>query len=150
LIAYWGTRMDTISRTQKEVKLVHRVFILAWFCLLFMVHTMSVPLRHVSAWLFVALCILAAYAIFVGFAMRKRYLKRAREALSHDSPKASQFWKSANVISFCSATNPTIYGVVLKIFGSSWLVPGILFGLGLGFLLLWRPRHLSVNDVQLA
>jgi hypothetical protein len=113
-----------------------------------MVHTMSVPLRHVSAWLFVALCILATYAIFVGFVMRRRFFKRATGALPHDPRKASQFWKSANVISFCSATNPTIFGVVLKILGSSWLVPGILFGLGLGFLLLWRPRQMTVNDVQ--
>jgi len=140
--------MDAIPRTQTEVKLVHRGFILAWFCSLFMVHKMNLPLRDVSARVSVVLCILAVSAIAVGFVMRRRFFKLTTEALPHDPRKASQFWRSANFISFCCAMNPTIYGVVLKILGSGWLVPGMLFGLGLGFLLLWRPRQLAVSDVQ--
>jgi hypothetical protein len=140
--------MDAISRTQTEVKSVHRGFILAWFCFLFMVHKMNLPLRDVSARVFVVFCILAASAIVVGFVMRRRFFKLTTEALPHDPRKASQFWRSANFISFCCAINATIYGVVLKSLGSGWLVPGILFGLGLGFLLLWRPRQLAVSDVQ--
>jgi hypothetical protein len=120
----------------------------AWFCLLFMVHKMNLPLRDVSARVFVVLCILAASAIVLGFVMRRRFFKLTTEALPHDPRKASQFWRSANFISFCCAMNATIYGVVLKILGSGWLVPGILFGLGLGFLLLWRPRQSAVSDVQ--
>jgi len=140
--------MDATSRTQTEVKSTHRGFILAWFCLLFMVHKMNLSLRDVSAWVFVALCALSASAIGAGFVLRVRLFKLSIEALPHDPRKASQFWRGANFISFCCAINPTIYGVVLKILGSSWLVPGILFGLGLGFLLLWRPRQLAVSDVQ--
>jgi len=113
-----------------------------------MVHKMNLPLRDVSARVSVVLCILAVSAIAVGFVMRRRFFKLTTEALPHDPRKASQFWRSANFISFCCAMNPTIYGVVLKILGSGWLVPGMLFGLGLGFLLLWRPRQLAVSDVQ--
>lgn len=140
--------MDAISRTQTEVKLAYRGFILAWFCFLFMVYKMNLPLRHVSARIFVALPILAAFAIFLGFAMRRRLFELTNEALPHDPSKASQFWRGANFISFCCAINPTIYGVVLKMLGSGWLVPGLLFGLSLGFLLLWRPRQLAVSGVQ--
>lgn len=140
--------MDAIYRKLTEVKSAHRGFILAWFCFLFVVHKMNLPLRDVSAWVFVVLCVLAASTIVVGFAMRRRFFKLATEALPHDPRKASQFWRSANFISFSCAINPTIYGVVLKILGSGWLVPEILFGLGLGFLLLWRPRQLAVSDVQ--
>ncbi len=140
--------MDAISRTQAEVKSAHRGFILAWFCCLFMVHKMNLPLRHVSAWVFVVLCVLAASAIVAGFVMRRRFFRLTSEALSHDPRKASHFWRSANVITFSCAISPTIYGFVLKILGSGWLVPGILFGLGLGFLLLWRLRQLAVSDVQ--
>jgi hypothetical protein len=135
---------------QTEVEWVHRGFILAWFCFLFMVYKMKLSLRDISARVFVGACILTVCAILVGFVMRRRLFKLASEALPHDPCKASQFWRSANFISFCCAINPTIYGVVLKILGSGWLVPGLLFGLGLGFLLLWRPRQLAVSTIQTA
>lgn len=135
-------------KTQTGVKLVHRVFLLTWFCFLFIVHKMNLPLRDVSTWVIVVLCVLAASAIGVGFVMRRRFFKLMTEVLPHDPDKARQFWTSANLISFCCALNPAIYGVMLKIAGSGWLVPGILFSLGLGFLLLWRPRQLSASGVQ--
>lgn len=140
--------MDATSRTQTEVKLAHRGFILAWFCLLFMVHKMNLPLRHVSAQVFVALFVLGTSAILVGFAMRSKLFKIATEAQCHDLHKASESWRSANLVGFCCAINPTIYGVVLKMLGTGWLGPGILFGFGLSFLLLWSPRPLAVSGVQ--
>ena len=133
---------------ETEVRLVYRGFILAWFCLLFMFHNMNLPLRVVSAPVFVTLYILVASVIFIGFVMRGRFFKLTTEAPPHDPRKTSQFWRPANFISFCCAMNPTIYGVVLKILGSGWLAPGMLFGLG--FLLLWRPRHLAVSTVHTA
>jgi len=112
--------MDASSRTKSEVGLVYRGFILAWFCFPFMAYKMNLPIRDVSAAAFVALCILAASAL--GFMMRRRFFKLTTEALPHDPRKASQSWRSANFISFCGAISPSIYGVVLKILGSSWLV----------------------------
>jgi hypothetical protein len=135
-------------KTQTEVKFVHRGFILAWFCFLFVAHKANPALRDVSAWVFVVLCILAVSVIGAGFVMRKRFFKLMTEALPHDLRQASQFWRSANFISFCCALSPSIYGVVLKIVGSGWLVPGIFFALSLGFLLLWRPRQLTASSVQ--
>ena len=142
------SKSNAISGTQTEIELAHVGFIFAWFCFIFMVHKMNLPLRDVSAGVFVAFCILAASAIFVGFVMRRRFFKLTTEALPHDPRKASQFWRSANFISFSCAINPTIFGVVLKILGSGWLVPGILFGLSLGFLLLWRPHQMAANSAQ--
>jgi hypothetical protein len=135
---------------QTEVKLVYQGFIGSWFCFLFLVHKMNPALRDVSAWVFVGVCIWVTCAILVGFVMRRRLFKLASEALPHDPRKASEFWRSANFTSFGCAMNVTICGVVLKILGSGWLVPGILFGLGLGFLLLWRPRQLAVSTNQTA
>ena len=99
---------------QPQVEWVHRGFILAWFCFFFMVYKMKLSLRDISAWIFVAACILAVCAILVGFVLRRRLFKLTSEALPHDPRKASQLWRSANLISFCCAINPTIYGVVLK------------------------------------
>lgn len=141
---------DATAWVQTEVKVVYCGFILAWFCLFFLVHQINAALRDLSAWVFGAVCILAVCAIQAGFVMRRRFFKLTSEALPRDPSKARQFWRSANFISFCCAMNPTIYGVVLKILGSGWLVPGMLFGLGLGFLLLWRPRQLAVSSAQAA
>jgi len=140
--------MDAISRKQVEVKLTYRGFILAWFCFLFMVYKMNLPVHDVSARAFVALCVLAAAAIVLGFVMRRRFFKLATDTLPHDPLKASQLWRGANFISFCCAINSTIFGAVLKILGSGWLVSGILFGVSLGVLVLWRPRQLVVSGVQ--
>ena len=120
--------MIAILGTQTGVKSVHRFFVLAWLCFLFIAHKMNPPLRDVSAWVFVAFCVLAAIVIGAGFVMRRRFFKLMTEALSQDPGKASQFWTSANLISFCCALNPAIYGVVLKIAGSGWLVPGVNSG----------------------
>jgi hypothetical protein len=135
-----------LSRTETEVRFVYRGCILAWFCFLFMAHKMNLPVRDVSQQVFVAFLFLGAFAIVLGFTMRRRLFRLSAEALPHDPRKASQFWRGGNFIGFCCAINPTIYGVVLKILGSGWLVPGILFGLGLGFDLLllwlwWRWRY---------
>jgi hypothetical protein len=135
---------------QTEVKFFHRGFILAWFCFLLIVLRMNPALRETSAWAFVALCIWATCGIVVGFVMRRRFFRLSSEALPHDPRKASQFWREGNIISFGCAINATICGVVMRILGSGWLVPGLLFGLGLGFLLLWRPRQLAVSTIQTA
>ena len=93
-------------------------------------------------------CILAAFVIVSGFVMRGRLFKLSTEALPHDPHKAIQFWRLSNFMGFCCALNPALYGVVLKVLGSGWLVPGMLFGLSLGFLLVWRPRRLAVSTLQ--
>jgi hypothetical protein len=140
--------MDAISTVQTEVTFIHRMFIGSWFCLLFTVNKMNLPFRNVSTGAFLVLLILAAGAIAAGFRTRKPFLKLAAEALPHDPRKANQFWRSANIVSFTCALAPAIYGVVLRILGSGWLVPGALFGLGLCFLFLWRPRQLALSAIQ--
>jgi hypothetical protein len=113
-----------------------------------MVDKMNLPLHDVSTWIFVTFCILAVFVIFVGYVMRMRRFKLTTRILTHNPRKAIQIWKSTNFISFCFAISPTIYGAVLKILGSGWLAPGMLFGVGLAFLLLWRPRQLAVSAIQ--
>jgi len=47
------------------------------------------------------------------------------------TPRLSIFWEDMN---------PTIFGVALKFIGASWLMPSILFAVGWGLLVVWRPR----------
>lgn len=142
------SKPDTISKTQTEIEIVHVGFLSAWFCLLFMVHSMNPPVRSVSVWVLAALVFASVYVVLVGFVTRKKIFRRSDEALPGDLPKALKFWKSAHVIGFCYAMNLALFGLVLKFLGSNWLVPGILFGVSLGFLLLWRPRQIARSGAQ--
>lgn len=115
-----------------------------------MIHEMHLPQRPVSAWVFVVACGFAAYSVVVGFVFRKRLFKKSTEATPHDPRMANKHWRTANIFGFCHAFNLTLCGAALKYFGSDWLLPGIFFGLSLGFLLLWRPRELAVSGEQTA
>ena len=103
------------------------------------------PHRNVSVWGFVVVCSFAVYSTVVGFVFRKQFFKRSTEAARHHPRMAHKHWRTANVLSFASAFNLSVCAAVLKFLGSDWIVPGIFFGLSLGFLLLWRPRELAVN-----
>jgi len=134
--------LEDRSRMQTELWIVYGSFILAWFCFFFMIQVMKPARRNVPSLVFVAFAAAAAavYAITMGFVMRKKFFAQSAEALPSDPRKAFNKWKAANFIGFTSAMNPTIFGAALKFIGASWVVPSILFAVGLGLLVLWRPR----------
>jgi hypothetical protein len=144
------SRVDAVSRTQSRIKLVYVGHIVAWLCFLFIVQTMNPPLRRVSSFVLVAFALAAFYAVVVGFVMRKKFFRQSTEALPGDLRKALALWSAAHVIGFSCAMSISIFGVALKFLGSSWFMPGIFFGLSLGFLLLWRPCQLAVSGAQRA
>jgi len=115
-------------------------YIIAWFCFLFIIQWMNPPQRNVSALIVVVFAVAAVCAIAAGFVMRKKLFAQSTEALRGDPHKALSGWKAAHIIGFTCAMNVTIFGVALKFLGTDWLVSGILFAVGLGFLALWRPR----------
>jgi hypothetical protein len=140
--------LDATSRTQTIIKFAYAGFIGAWFCLIFIMANMNLSHRGVSFWVLVASVFWAAYAIFTGFILRKKFFRRSTEVLSSDLSKALAFWRTAHFIGFCCAMNLTLPGVILKVLGSGWTVAWIFLGLSLIFLLLWRPRQLAVSAAQ--
>jgi hypothetical protein len=94
----------------------------------------------VSPLVLVAFAAAPVWLIAMGFVMRKKFFAQSAEALCADPQKALNRWRAANLIGFTFAMNPTVFGVALKFFGTSWLVSGIFFAVGLGLLVLWRPR----------
>jgi hypothetical protein len=80
--------------------------------------------------------------------MRKKLFTQSTESLPGDLGKALRLWRGAHLVSFSNAMSIAILGVALKFLGTSWLVPGVFFGLSLGFLLLWRPRQMAADSVQ--
>jgi hypothetical protein len=143
-----GSKSDPVTKTQTEIDLAHVGFIGAWFCCLFMVHKMNLPRRDVSAGVLVAFVFTAVCVVAAGFVMRKKLFAQSAESLPGDLGKALRFWRGAHFTSFSNAMSMTILGAVLKFLGSGWNVAGIFFGLGLGFLLLWRPRQMAATSAQ--
>jgi hypothetical protein len=98
-----------------------------------MAHTMNRPLRAVSSWVLGGLVFAAVYMVIMGFIIRKKFFRQSVEAFSVDLPKALKLWKVAHIIGFCFAKDLAFFGSVLKLLGSTWLMPGIFFGLSWAF-----------------
>jgi hypothetical protein len=113
-----------------------------------MIQMMKPARRNVSSLIFVAFAAANVCAITIGFVMRKKLFAQSAGALPSDPRKACNRWKAANIIGLSCAMNPTILGVVLKFIGASWLVPSILFAIGLGLLVLWRPRSNLIGQMS--
>jgi len=141
---------DPTSKAQTQIELRHMGFLLAWLCVLFMVHKMNLRQRTVSSGLLVVFVFATAAAIWSGFALWKTLFKKSADALPNNVGEALKHWKGAYIIGFNNAMSIAVFGAVLKFIGSSWYVAGIFFGLSLVFLILWRPRPMVTNSAQLA
>jgi hypothetical protein len=142
------SKSDAISKTQTEIEVAHVGFLVAWSCLLFMVHKMNFPGHGASSWPLVAFVLATAFAIWAGFVMRKTLFKKSADAFAGSEGEALRHWRGAHFIGFTHAMSIAVFGAVLKFLGSTWYVAGLFFGLSLGLLLLWRPRHMAISDAQ--
>lgn len=133
------------TKAEREVWVVYGGHVVAWFCFGFILRSLNIPTRHVSAWVPLGLAAGAVYSVVVGFVMRRKFFVVPAEGVAVDSSRVLNRWRMGNFTGFAGATTITFLGFVLKILGSTWLLPGIFFGVGLGFLLLWRPRPLPLS-----
>jgi len=140
-------KSDPISKIQTQIKVRHMGYLLAWLCVLFMLHKMNLRQRTVSSGLLVAFVFATAAAIWSGFVLRKILFKKSADALTNNVGEALNRWKGAHLIGFNNALSIAVFGAVLKFMGSSWYVAGIFFGLRLVFLLLWGPRQMAAQAV---
>ena len=141
------TKSDPISKTQTQIKVLHMGYLLAWLCVLFMVHKMNLRPRDVPTGLLVVFVLATAAAVWSGFVLRRTLFKKSADALPNNLGEALKHWKGAHFSGFSNAMSITVLGAVLKFIGSSWSVVGIFFGLSLVFLLLWGPRPMATNSV---
>jgi len=136
--------LTATSVFRPDIKTLYVGFVVSWFCFIFMLHEMNLPHRRVSLPVLIVLGVISPVLVIVdGFVLRRTLFRQSAEALPHDPLKASERARGANLISFCCALSPAIFGAVLRFLGTDWSLPGILFGVSLIFLLLWRPNGSS-------
>jgi hypothetical protein len=85
---------------------------------------------------------LAFAELGIGIFFRRRNLLPAAAQLRVDANNVSAItrWRLGNLFSFCISMNVVLFGFVLKILGSTWIVAGPFFAAGILLLVLWRPR----------
>ena len=133
------------SKAERKMSVVYGAHVFAWFSYGFILRSLKIPTRHVSAWVPPGLAAAAVYSVVVGFVMPRKFFVVPAEGVVVDSSRVINRWRVGNSTRFACATTITLLGFTLKIIGSTWLLPGIFFGVGLGFLLLWRPRPLPLS-----
>jgi hypothetical protein len=134
--------LDSKPKAERKMWVVFGAHVFAWFSYGFMLRLLDTPTRHVSSWVPLGLAAGAVYSIVVGLVMRRKFFAVPTDGVAVDSSRVLNRWRVGNFTGFACATTITLLGFALKILGSTWLLPGIFFGVGLGFLLLWRPRPL--------
>jgi hypothetical protein len=137
-------RVENNSKAESKMWVAYGAHIFAWFCYGYILRSLALPTRHVSPWVPLGLAAAAVYSVVVGFVIRRKFLAFPAEGVALDFSSVLKRWRVGNFTCFACATTITLLGFALKILGSTWLLPGIFFGVGLGFLLWWRPRPLPL------
>lgn len=138
----WERKLDEKSKAERKTWVVYGAYVFTWFCYLFILRSLNTQTRPVSTWLLVSIAAATVYSGVVGFVMRRKFFVIAAEGVGADSAAVIRRRWLGNITGFSCATTIALLGFALKILGSSWLAPGVLFGAGLALLLLWRPRPL--------
>jgi len=86
---------------------------------------------------------LALWAVFGGFQIRGRAIRRSEEALARDTsnPKALRQWQAGQIIGMAFAEAIVFYGAVVRmVLGGTLWQASPFYAAGLFLLLLWSPQ----------
>lgn len=86
---------------------------------------------------------LALWAVFGGFRIRGRLIRRAEEELAKDAsnPKALRQWQAGHITGMVCAEAIVLYGVIVRmVIGGAFWQAALFYASGLFLLLLWTPR----------
>ena len=126
------------AKVRSKIWILYGAYVFMWCDFLYMLHFLRTSTRVLPPWILPAFAAVGMYFIVSGALMRKKYLAQTAVAAHGDASKALV----PHIIGFSSAIAIAILGFLLKFLGATWRVTAIFFGIGLVFLLLWRPRPL--------
>ena len=136
-----GAQLDE-AKVRTKIWVLYGFYVFVWCDFLYLLRFLRTSTRVLSPWILPAFAALGIYFIVSGALMRKKYFARTTVAAHGDASKALVLWWKGNIIGFSSAIAIAVLGFWLEFLGATWKVTAIFFGIGLVFLLLWRPRPL--------
>jgi hypothetical protein len=121
--------LASLAKTNKEVRLLHFVFLLTWFLFILCIQVAKPQARTVQPTILYALAIVGIMDVAGGVALRKKRVGAPMEVLrcEPENGVALAQWRGGNIFSFAQAETVTLFGVALKFLGASWSVAGIFF-----------------------
>src|SRR5262245_3614681 len=110
-----GAREKTLGTT----RLMHGAFLTTVLVFILVARLAGPPERPVAPEIALAIAAVACADMVVGFALRRRFLQRATDALTSDGEaRALAAWRFANLYSFAHAETVVLFGLVLKFLGA--------------------------------
>ncbi|MBZ5528566.1 MAG: hypothetical protein LAN71_11775 [Acidobacteriia bacterium] len=134
--------MYAARSTLNQVRILHAVFLLTQFLLVFVLWLEHSPERSLAREILVAFAVVSASNVLILGGIRSRHLTAALDILRNtpDDAAALGRWRMANIFGFTFAESVSLFGVALKFLGAKWNVAGLFFAAGILLLLLWTPR----------
>jgi len=129
-----------------QLRLIHGAFILSWLLFYFADGLHHSPVDKLTGMTVpLAVGVAALSSISVAQTLRQKLVIAPAEELARQPDNAAllQRWRSGNIMQFAFAESVTLFGLVLRLLGTSWPVAAPFFAVGLLMLLLNAPRDPS-------
>jgi hypothetical protein len=134
----------------KPVTFIMRVLQISFIVsvvLFFRVSAMIPPVQHsVSASFQYGIVLCAIASALIGFIVQRMFLRVPNQTtLSTQKSTPLNRWFAGHLIRFATAESVALFGLVLRMIGSSSTLVYLLFGGGLALLLIWQPGAIPVQ-----
>jgi F0F1-type ATP synthase membrane subunit c/vacuolar-type H+-ATPase subunit K len=134
--------MTAGEKALRGARLLHAGFFVAsilYVCVPLVVKTQT---REVNPVFVIAVSFVAMSAVGMGIFFRAKRVTPAAEALAQnpeDGAMAKE-WNSGVVLSLVFCETTVLFGLVLRIMGTSWNISGLFYVVGILLMLAWTPK----------
>jgi Flp pilus assembly protein TadB len=134
--------MADARQSLRNIQIIHFAFLGVPALLFFLLSTLHITAKAEPTFLPMVLTVLAVSEVGIASAFRGKLIRPAVERLqrSPQDSAALEQWRRGNVLSFVFALTVVLYGVVIRVMGSSWNIAAWFFVAGFFLLLWWTPR----------
>jgi len=135
--------MSLAEKTLQKARIVHAAFFLT--SILYMLIPMvafKTQTKEVRPAIILAISFVAVSDMGMGILYRNKFSPPLTEALARnlDDAAASRKWFIGVVRSFVFCEMTILFGLALRILGTSWNISGLFFIAGILLLLAWTPK----------
>jgi hypothetical protein len=138
--------MNPVIRVVRTLQIVIVVSVLMFIRILYIVHPVSRIVNASVQWVIVLCAIASASSGFILQSMLLRSRSRSLPATQSSSPRGR--WFLGHILRFATAESVALFGLVLRMIGSSSILVAVLFVISLLLLLLWQPGTIPTETAS--